>query len=199
MKLHWYFDSQILKLLPWVDQPDAGMWLEQGWRILKLLLCVDWSASRVTRAGLSVLCGWGPLLLEPDLEGIFRVLNCFPGVLIIGSCCFLDSGVVDPRDDACNFNSSWGCQDNHVTACPNWLKWLFFPVFNPYLISWLIGVNPIAQRMGVLSKVPRETWRKTFPSAWGCWDIFRAANCWGFPLSFPITGVVLPYKISKGE
>ena len=38
--------------------------------------------------------------MEPDLEGIFRVPNCFPGVLITGSCCLLDSGVVDPRDDA---------------------------------------------------------------------------------------------------
>ena len=38
--------------------------------------------------------------MEPDLEGIFRVPNCFPGVFITGSCCLLDSGVVDPRDDA---------------------------------------------------------------------------------------------------
>ena len=74
--------------------------------------------------------------MEPDLEGIFRVPNCFPGVLITGSLCLFDSGVVDPKDDdACNFNSSRGCQDNHVRACPNWLKWFLDPIFNPYLIS----------------------------------------------------------------
>ena len=44
--------------------------------------------------------------MKPDLDGISGVLNCFPAVLITGSCCLLDSGEVDPRDDACNFNSS---------------------------------------------------------------------------------------------
>ena len=84
--------------------------------------------------------------MESDLEEVLGVLNCFPGVLITGSCCLLDFGVVDPRDDACNFNSSRGYQDNHVRACPNWLKWFLFPIFYPYLISWLIGTNFIAQR-----------------------------------------------------
>ena len=86
--------------------------------------------------------------MEPDLEGIFRVPNYFLGVLITGSHCLLDSDVVDPRDDARNFNSSRGCQDNRVRACPNWLKWFLFPVLNPYLISWLIGMNPVAPRNG---------------------------------------------------
>ena len=45
--------------------------------------------------------------------------------------CLLDSGVVDPRDDTHNFISSRGCQDDHVRACPNWLKWFLFPIFNP--------------------------------------------------------------------
>ena len=67
--------------------------------------------------------------MESDPEGLFRVPNCFPGVLITGSCCLLDSGVVDPRDDACNFNSSRGGQDDCERACPNWLKWFFFPIF----------------------------------------------------------------------
>ena len=79
MKTPWYFESQILKLPPCVDQPAAGVWLEQGWRILKLLRCVDYSAPRATRAGLSILHGWGPLLLEPDPEGVFRVPNCAQG------------------------------------------------------------------------------------------------------------------------
>ena len=35
-----------------------------------------------------------------------------------------------------------------MMTCPNWLKWFLFPVFNPYLISWLIGMNPIAQWNG---------------------------------------------------
>ena len=48
--------------------------------------------------------------LELDLEEAFGVPNCFSGVLITGSRCLLDSGVVDPRD-VCNFNSSTGCQD----------------------------------------------------------------------------------------
>ena len=60
--------------------------------------------------------------LELDLEEVLGVPNCFPGVLITGSHCLLDSGVVDPREDTCNFNSSQGCQDNCVRACPNWLK-----------------------------------------------------------------------------
>ena len=148
MKIHRYFDSRILRLPPRIDQPAARAWLEQGWRILKLLSSVDYSASRVTRARLSVLRGWGLLSLELDLEEVFGVPSCFPGVLITGSCCLLDFGVVDPRDDACNFNSSRGCQDDHVRAYPHWLKWFLFLVFNPYLISWLIGMNPIAQRNG---------------------------------------------------
>ena len=57
--------------------------------------------------------------MELDLEEVFGVLNCFPGVLITGSCCLLDSGVVDLRDDTCNFNSSRGCQDDCMRACPN--------------------------------------------------------------------------------
>ena len=86
--------------------------------------------------------------MEPDLDGISGVTNCFSGVLITGSHCLLDSSVVNPRDDACNFKSSRGCQDNRVRACPNWLTWFFFPIFNPYLICWLIGMNPITQRNG---------------------------------------------------
>ena len=85
--------------------------------------------------------------MELDLE-VFGVLNDFPGVLITGSCCLLDSGVMDTRDDTYNFNSSRGCQDDHVRAYPNWEKWFLFSIFNPYLISWLIGMNPIAQRNG---------------------------------------------------
>ena len=34
--------------------------------------------------------------MELDPEEVFRVLNCFPGVLVTGRCCHLDSGVVDP-------------------------------------------------------------------------------------------------------
>ena len=61
-----------------------------------------------------------------------------------------DSGVVDPGGDTCNLNSSRDCQDDSVRACPNWLKWFLFPIFNPYLISWLIGMNPLAQENGSL-------------------------------------------------
>ena len=86
--------------------------------------------------------------MELDLEEVFGVPSCFPGVLITGSHCLLDSGVVDPRDDTYNFNSSRGCQDNHVRTCPNWLKWVFFLIFTPYLVSWLIGMNPITKRNG---------------------------------------------------
>ena len=82
--------------------------------------------------------------MEPDLEKVFGVLNCFPGVLITGSSCLLDSGVVDPRDDTYNFNSSRGCQDDRVRVSANWLKWFFSLIFNPYLISWLIGMNSVA-------------------------------------------------------
>ena len=148
MKIHQYFDSQILELLPCIDQSAARVWLEQGWRILKLLPCIDYSASRVTRAGLSVLHGWGLLSLELDLEEVFGVPSWFPGLLITGSHCFLDSSVVDPRDDICNFNSSRGWQDGRVKACSNWLKWFLLLIFNPYLISWVIGMNPIVQWNG---------------------------------------------------
>ena len=86
--------------------------------------------------------------MEPDLGEFFRVLNFFPGVLLTGSSYLLDTGVVDARDDACNFISSRDCQDDRVRACPNWLKWFPRPIFNPYLISWLIGKNPIAQVNG---------------------------------------------------
>ena len=85
--------------------------------------------------------------MEPVLEKVFGVPNCFPGVLITGSHCLLDSGVVDPRDDTRNF-SSRGFQNDCVRACPNWLKWFLSPFFNPYLIFWLIGMNPIVQRNG---------------------------------------------------
>ena len=86
--------------------------------------------------------------MEPDLDEVFGVPNCFPGVLITGSCCLLDSGVVDPRDDTYNFISSRGCQDDCVRACPNWLRSFLFLIFNTYLISWLIGMNPITQWNG---------------------------------------------------
>ena len=84
--------------------------------------------------------------LDLDLEWVLRVSNCFPDVLVEGSHCYLDSGVVNPAGDACNFNSSRGCKDDRMGACPNWLKWFLFPILNPYFISWLIGINPIAQR-----------------------------------------------------
>ena len=128
--------------------------------------------------------------MELDFEGTFGVLHCFPGVLTTGSHYIFDSGVVHPRDDGCNFNSSRSCQDNSVRSCPNWLKWFLFPVFNPYLISWLIGMNPVAQWMGVLSQVSRAIWWKTVPRAWRCWDISRSASCWWSPLSFSSMGVV---------
>ena len=57
---------------------------------------------------------------ELDLEEVFEVPNCFSSVLITGSCCLLDSGVMDTRDDTYNFNNSRDCQDDHVRACPNW-------------------------------------------------------------------------------
>ena len=71
--------------------------------------------------------------MEPELEEVLGVPNCFPGVLITGSSCLLDSDMVDPRDDTYNFNSSRGCQDDHVRACSNLLKCFFFPlIFNPH-------------------------------------------------------------------
>ena len=123
------------------------------------------------------------MFLEPALE-IFGVLNCFPGVLIIGSCCLLDSGMVDPRDYTPNFISSRGCQDDHVRAHPNWLKWLLFPVFNPNLISWLIGMNSVAKRNGCPFSGFSANMVEDFPRAWRCQDISRPASCWGSPLSF---------------
>ena len=82
--------------------------------------------------------------MEPDLEEVFGVPNCFPGVLITGSSCLLDSSVDDLRHDTYNFNSSRGCQDDRVRVSANWLKWFFSLIFNPYLISWLIGMNSVA-------------------------------------------------------
>ena len=87
------------------------------------------------------------MFLEPDLKKILGV-PVFQVSSLQEATAFLTLvWWVTPRDDACNFNSS-GCQDNHVRVCPNWLKWFFFLIFNPYLISWLIGMNPIAQRNG---------------------------------------------------
>ena len=86
--------------------------------------------------------------MELKLVEVFGVLNCFPGVLITGSRCLLDSDVVDPRDDTCNFNSSRICQDDYVRAYPNWLNWFLFPIFIPYLTSWQIGMNSVAQKNG---------------------------------------------------
>ena len=97
------------------------------------------------------------------------VLNSFPGVLIIGSCCLLDSGVVDARDETCNFNSSRGWQDDHVRACPNWLKWFLFPIFNPYLISWLIGMNPIAHWNGCPFSGFSDDMAEEFPRTYTSW------------------------------
>ena len=101
------------------------------------------------------------------MEGIFRVPNCFPGVLITGSRCLLDSGVVDPRDDAYNFNSGRGCQDDRVRACPNWLEWLFSPIFNPYLIPWLTGMKPIAQEWVSFLRFLRQYGGRLFPGPEG--------------------------------
>ena len=82
--------------------------------------------------------------MELDLEEVLGAPNCFLSVLIMGSSCRLDSRVVDPRDDTYNFNSSRGCQDDRVRVSANWLKWFFSLIFNPYLISWLIGMNSVA-------------------------------------------------------
>ena len=106
--------------------------------------------------------------MEPDFEWIFGVLNCFPGVLITGSHCLLDSGVVDPKDDdTCNFKSSRGCQDDRVRACPNWLEWLFSPIFNPYLIPWLTGMKPIAQEWVSFLRFLRQYGGRLFPGPEG--------------------------------
>ena len=134
--------------------------------------------------------GEGRCLCNLTLRRFFGVPNCFPGVLITGSHFLLDSGVVDLRDDAYNSNSSRGCQGDHVMACSNRLKWFFLFIFNPHLISWLIGMNPVAQWMGVLSQVSRAIWWKTVPRAWRCWDSSRSASCWWSPLSFSSMGVV---------
>ena len=85
------------------------------------------------------------VVLELDFEGTFGVLHCFPGVLTTGSHYIFDSGVVDPRDDAYNFNSSSGCQDDLSKLAE---VFFFFLIFNSYLSSWLKGMNPIAQRNG---------------------------------------------------
>ena len=102
-------------------------------------------------------------------------------------------------NDTYNFNSSRGCQDDCVRACPNWLKWVFFLICNPYLISWLIGMNPIAQRNGCPFRGFSADMAEDFSRAWRCRDISRSARCWWSPLSFFITEGGLPYKISKGE
>ena len=130
------------------------------------------------------------MFLEVDLEGVLGIQNCFPGVLIIGSCCLLDCGVVDPRGDTYNFNSSRDCQEDCMMTCPNWLKWFLFPVFNPYLISWLIGMNPIAQWNGCPISGFSGDMAEDFPRAWRCWDIYRSASCSWSPLSFLSLGVV---------
>ena len=138
-------------------------------------------------------------LFLPQPELYFTFLNCFPGVLITGSPCLLDSGVVDPRDDTCNFNSSRGCQDDHVRACPNWLKWLLFLTFDRYLISWLIGINPTAQWNICPFQGFSGNMVEDFSRAWRYRDISGSASCWWSPLSFLITGGGLPCKISKGK
>ena len=86
-------------------------------------------------------------------------------VLVMGSCCCPASGVVDPGGDTCNFNSSRGCQDDRMGACPDWLKWFLFPVFTLYLVSWLIRMNSVPKEMGVLPKVSQVIWWKTSPRA----------------------------------
>ena len=135
------------------------------------------------------------------------VLNCFRDIHVTGSSCLLDSGVVDPKDDTYNFNISRGCQDDCMRACPIWMKaevcfvlfCFFFLIFNPYLISWLIGRNTIAQRNECPFQGLLGIWWKTFPKAWRCWEISWSASCWWSPFSFSITGGGLSYKISKGE
>ena len=92
--------------------------------------------------------GEGHCLWNWTLRRFLGSLTAFQVSSITGSFCLLDSGVVDPRDDACNFINSRGCKDDQVRACPNWLKWFCLFIFHPYLISWLTGMNPITQRNG---------------------------------------------------
>ena len=143
-------ESTAIILIRGRDQGWQWKPIDIDWQPDPQASAVCWPAScqSVAGAGLSILHGWGLLSLELDLEEAFGVPNYFPGVLITGSHCLLDSGVVDPRDDVCNFISSRGCQDDHVRTCLNWLKWFLFSVFNPYLISWLIGMNPVVQGNG---------------------------------------------------
>ena len=166
MKIHWYFDSWILSF----HRALTSQLPECGWSKAE-------ESSSFCRALTSQLPEWleqgsvsfigeGHFLCNLNLRRFWGD-NCFSGVLITETHCLLDSGVVGPRDDAYNSNSSRGCQDDRVMACSNKLTWFFLLIFNPHLISWLIGMNPIAQGMGVLSKVSHVIWQKTFPGPGG--------------------------------
>ena len=128
--------------------------------------------------------------MEPNFKEVFGVLTAFQVSSSQEVAAFLTLVWWIQGVTPITLNSSRGCQDDHVRACPNWLKWFLFPVFNPYLISWLIGMNPVAQWMGVLSQVSGAIWWKTVPRAWRCWDSSRSASCWWSPLSFSSMGVV---------
>ena len=111
------------------------------------------------------------------------MLNCFPGVLITGSHCLLDSGVVDPRVDTCNFNSSRGCQDDHVRACPNWLKCFFFFFFLIFLIPHLLAdrMNPTVQRNACPFYGFSGDMAEDFSRAWRCQDTSVQLVAGGLP------------------
>ena len=81
-------------------------WLEQG------------SASFV---------GEGHCFRNQNFRGFSGSWTVFQISSLQGATAFL-TGVVDPRDDTYNFNSSRGWQDDHARACSNWLKCFFlFP------------------------------------------------------------------------
>ena len=103
------------------------------------------------------------MFLEPDLEGVLGVPDFFPGVLITGSCCLLDSGVLDLRDDTYNSNSSKGCQDNRVRACPNWLKQFLFPT---HLLAVRDEPNCLVKWVSFF-RFPRQYGRRLFQGPGG--------------------------------
>ena len=88
------------------------------------------------------------MFLEPNFKEVFGVLTAFQVSSSQEVAAFLTLVWWIQGVTPITLNSSRGCQGNHVRTCPNWLKWVFFLIFTPYLISWLIEMNPIAQRNG---------------------------------------------------
>jgi hypothetical protein len=74
------------------------------------------------------------VLWNVNLRGLVGWIT--DGLPVVGDCCLLYPGVMNPGSDTCNFNSCG-------------LEWFLFPIFYPYCIPGLVGMGSVTWERGL--------------------------------------------------